>query len=316
MILRTFILVTVSTLALATAAKAGDVDAGGDGPSVFGNVHVSANYMDTSSNGYSNATPSVNFGGKISYEPVGSRFGVQLDLEGMGFAYQWTTPTLPIEGTSTGALSVAHLTFAVNDDFKLGAFGGYETLNQDLTKIIDPTLNYRGQTNLSAASSKLNLGSIGVEALFNLSEEASVQGRIGMMLPQNITQSFTDATTLATTSTYFDITDDKGYLVGFSGRVGLSQAFSMRGDINYFSLQPQSGGYVDHLDTAATGQYIFSSLPLAAYAQAAYQIETSDTSSDINVVTLRTGLTWSFGGPTGTTRGKLFRSAGFGGTLN
>jgi hypothetical protein len=312
---RNFVLAGVCVFAFAGASHAAD-EAVDDDTSVFGNLHLSTDYSDTSSQGYSESVPSVNVGGKISYEPAASQVGVQLDFEGSVYDHAWIKPTLPIEGTSFNGLAVAHLTYAVNDDLKLGAFGGYENATHDITKITDPTYSYLGVTNLLSATNEMNIASFGVEALYIVNDQATVQGRVGVVRPQDAEISVTDATTLAKTTLKFDLTKDSGYEFGLGGRYNLTPQLSLRADANFISILPDDGGYSNRLNTMATGQYVFSSLPIAAYVQGAFQYETSDSGSSYDTYTFRSGVAWSFGGVTPSVRGKLFRSAGYGGIFN
>jgi hypothetical protein len=320
-----FAAVTVALWALAGVAQAADqdivdsqdaVDSNGETEaSVYGNLHLGT-YDDTVSSGGSYTSQVyLNGGAKIAIEPVASPFGLQFDAEGNGSSSAWQLGTPINDGSQTDMLAVAHATFAANDTLKFGIFGGYEDVNIDLTNIKDPFYSFQGVNNLSRASSDFTYGSIGAEALYSMSPDNWVQMRAGFIKPLTGDVSATDRTTGLTQTASGDFSDIKGYEVGVGARFGVFQNFSMRADANFISIQIPSGGSTNDINTLVTGQYTFDGSPFSAYAQIGYERAFTDTFAT-DVIRSRTGITWSFGGPSASTRNKLFRSAGIGGAFN
>jgi hypothetical protein len=320
MVMVRFAMVGVSLMALSGFSWSADFGPrvqNGDDTQFFGNIHISAIENQVTPGGGSSVTfPAINIGGTFSIEPIESNIGLQFDFGGDGYSETWIRPTIPAEGTNTDAMAVIHGTYIVNDDIKVGVFGGTEGINQNLTKITSPTFTFLGQTNLASASNKLKIASFGAEALYSLSPETWIQARAGLVRPMSATTSFTDATTALTTTTSFDLSQDRGYEFGLGYRTGFGSNFSVRADANFISILPSAGGYANRFNTLLTGQYIFDSMPLAAMAQVGYQKETYNSGNNYDDISVSTGLSWSFGGVTDSVRGKLFRSAGYGGDFN
>jgi hypothetical protein len=304
----------LSVVALLPDANAKDAKPQDD-TSVYGNLHLGTFDDTTASGGSYISQVYLNTGAKVAIEPVASPFGLQFDAEGNGSSSVWQFGTPLNDGTQTDVLAVGHGTYAVNDTLKLGIFGGYEDVNTNITNVKDPLYFFQGVNNLSRASSDFTYGSVGAEGLFSISPDSWVQMRAGFIKPLTSAVSATDRTTGLTQTASGDFSQYNGYEVGLGARFGVFENFSMRADANFITIQIPTGGYADDLNTLVTGQYTFDGSPFSAYAQIGYERAFTDTFAS-DIIRSRTGITWSFGGPSDSTRNKLFRSAGFGGVFN
>jgi hypothetical protein len=320
-------LAAVSVFALSAFAQAADYETQQENPPlvgpaddndslVFGNIHASNAYVNSNTNGGSTDFSQGNLGGKVSFEPISSQFGAQVDLDVNAEDLSTLSPAIPAEGTAGEVAGALHGTFAINDDVKIGVFAGFENQSEFLKNITDNTYVFGGATNLSEASSSINFAHFGSEALYVLTSDAWVQGRFGLVKPLSADLSVTDATTGTTSTASIDLTADNGYELGLGGRYGFTPNFSMRDDLSFISLLPESGGYSNVLSNIVTGQYSFDFMPISAYGQLGYQKGFSDSGPSTDLFKARLGLMWSFGGITDTTRGKLFRTSGFDGNFN
>jgi hypothetical protein len=297
----------------AQMAMAGDTMSG-DEAAIFGNLHLSA-YDDV----FVNTNPSTQQigiigGGKVAV-PTQSALGMQFDAEGKYANSGMQFGTTANEGSQYDALLVAHGTFEVNDQLKLGMFGGYENINVNLTNIGSPLFSFRGVNNISKASSEENFMSIGGEALYAFTDENWAQVRVGFVKPTSSKASVTDRTTNITTNAVFDVSQYTGYQIGAGARFGIFDGFSMRADTNLISIIDGTGASITDVNSMLTGQYIFDASPFSVYSQIGYDKTFNATASSDTLYT-RGGVTWSFGGPSHSTKNKLFRSAGFGGVFN
>jgi hypothetical protein len=213
-------------------------------------------------------------------------------------------------------MAALHGTFDINDDLKLGVFGSYERRNIDQTNISDPTYQFDGQANLSAASSDTVTGSLGVEALYQMAPRSWVQGRVGLVKRLSDGSNWVDATTGASTSAHYNVAQDYGYQLGLGARVGVTQNLSLSGDVSFYSILPAAGGYENSFAAVLTGQYDFVDTAVAAYTQFEYQKYFSSAAPSSEGYTVRTGLKWSIGSITNTVRDKLFTSSGGYGHFN
>lgn len=297
----------------ATGAWADDAQPTND-TVVYGNLHLGV-YDDL----YSNTTPLMHQmgligGGKVAIEPSDFPIGLQFDGEGKYSDSNIQSGTTN-KGSQYDALLVAHGTFEVNDQLKLGVFAGYENADVNLTSISSPTYSFYGVSNLSKAASNETYISVGGEALYAFTDDSWAQFRLGFVKPASATLSVTDRTTNITTSAIADVSQFKGYEVGVGARFGLFEHFSLRTDANFISIQNGTGATSSDLNTSVTGQYVFADSPFSIYSQLGYDKFSTPTTSDDTFYT-RGGVTWSFGGPSNTTKNKLFRSAGFHGVSN
>jgi hypothetical protein len=301
-------------LIMSGSVQAGDLDTGNDS-NFFGNIRFALGYQSSSAGGSALSDPYSHVVGKFAIQPVDSRLGIQVDFGGQGEVLNLIRPSLPIDGTYITSNSVAHVSYDVNDDVKLGVFGGFEHHNETLTKVTDPTYSYYGLSNLSKASHNYNAAQLGIEALYAIDPQSWVQGRIGYVQPLSASNSWTDTTGTATLSNSIDLTKDHGFEIGLGARFGITPHVSLRGDTNFYSLALSGGGYEDQLSSLVTAQYIFGSMPLSAYVEGGYNHYFTDAVS-VDTAKVAVGMSWSFGGTTDTVRGKLFRSAGIDGTFN
>ena len=297
----------------ATSAWAGDIQPNDDA-TIYGNLHLGV-YDDI----FVNTNPTLHQlglsgGGKVAIEPSEFPIGLQLDAEDK-YSNSTIQSGTPNQFSQHDALVVAHGTFEVNDQLKLGVFAGYEEINLNLTSISSPTYNFYGLTNLSKAASDHTYMSVGGEALYAFTDDNWAQFRVGFIKPTSATLDVTDRTTNFNASLTADVSQFKGYEVGVGARFGLFDHFSLRTDANFIAIQNATGATTTDFNTLVTGQYVFADSPFSVYSQVGYDKFSTPTTSDDTFYT-RGGVTWSFGGPSNTTKNKLFRSAGFGGVFN
>jgi hypothetical protein len=276
---------------------------------IFGNVHIGVSYSSTSIGNDNLGLPMLNIGGKASFEPADQPIGFQIDLDANYMSLGWLSPSLPAEGSLTNIIAVGHGTYEVNNMFKVGAYGGYEKITIGLTKVTDPTYDFLGETGLAKASVGINVMSGGTEALYTWDGRNSLQARVGIVVPSSIELSATDTAGI-TDSASAPIQGALGVQLGFGIRNDVTDNFSMRADANLTAF-----GNLGFMNTVLTGQYLFEGVPIAASASVGYQSMHSDSDSAGGYMA-RTGLSYSFGGPTETTRGKLFRSSTVMGSFN
>ena len=298
----------------ATSARAGDIQPNDDA-TIYGNLHLGV-YDDM----LVNTNPmlhqlGLSGGGKVAIEPSQFPIGLQLDAEDKYSNSSLQSGTTANQGSQYDALLVAHGTFEVNDQLKLGVFAGYEDVNLDLTSISSPLFNFHGATNLSRAASDYTYMSIGGEALYAFTDDNWAQFRLGFVKPTSGSVNATDRTTSVTSSATLDVSQYKGFEVGIGARFGLFDHFSLRTDANFISVIDGTGAATNDLNALVTGQYAFADSPFAIYSQVGYE-KFFDASASQDTLYTRGGVTWSFGGPSQTTKNKLFRSAGFGGVFN
>ena len=286
-----------------------------DDATVYGNLHLSV-YDDV----FVNTNPLMHQlgligGGKVAIEPSEFPIGLQFDAEGKYSNSSLQSGATANQGSQYDALLVAHATSEVNDQLKLGVFAGYEDVNVNLTSISSPLFNFHGANNLSRAASDFTYMSIGGEALYAFTDDNWAQFRAGFIKPTSGSVNATDRTTNVTSSATLDVSQYKGYEVGVGARFGLFERFSLRTDANFISVIDGTGATANDLNTFVTGQYVFADSPFSIYSQVGYDKSFDATASQDTFYT-RGGVTWSFGGPSHTTKNKLFRSAGFGGVSN
>jgi hypothetical protein len=298
----------------ATVAWAGDIQSNDDA-TFYGNLHLSV-YDDV----FVNTNPLVHQlglsgGGKVAIAPSEFPIGLQFDAEDKYSSSSLQSGTTANQGSQYDALLVAHGTFEVSDQLKLGVFAGYEDVNLNLTSISSPLFNFHGATNLSRAASDFTYMSVGGEALYAFTDDNWAQFRAGFVKPISGSADVTDRTTNVTSSATLDTSQYTGYEVGVGARFGLFDQFSLRADANFISVISGAGAATNDLNALVTGQYVFAESPFSIYSQIGYDKSFDATVSNDTVYT-RGGVTWSFGGPSNTTKNKLFRSAGFGGVFN
>ena len=298
----------------AAVAWAGDIQPNDDA-TIYGNLHLGV-YDDV----FVNSNPLIHQlglsgGGKVAIEPSDFPIGLQFDAEDKYSNSSLQSGTTANQGSQYDALLVAHGTFEVNDQLKLGVFAGYEDVNLDLTSISSPLFNFHGATNLSRAASDFTYMSIGGEALYAFTDDNWAQFRAGFVKPTSGSVNATDRTTNVTSSATLDTSQYTGYEVGIGARIGLFDHFSLRTDANFISVISGTGAATNDLNALVTGQYVFADSPFSIYSQIGYDKSFDATVSNDTLYT-RGGVTWSFGGPSNTTKNKLFRSAGFGGVFN
>ena len=306
------LLISVALLP-ATVAWAGDIQPNDDA-TFYGNLHLGV-YDDL----YANTNPLLHQmgligGGKVAIEPSEFPIGLQIDAEGK-YSNSSIQSGTGNQFSQYDALLVAHGTFEVNDQLKLGVFAGYEDVNINVTSISSPTYNFYGLSNLSRAASSETYMSVGGEALYAFTDDNWAQVRAGFVKPTSVTLDLTDRTSNISASLVADVSQFKGYEVGVGARFGLFDHFSLRADANFISIQNATGATSTDLNTLVTGQYVFANSPFSVYSQVGYDKFSDPTSSQDTVYT-RGGVTWSFGGPSNTTKNKLFRSAGYRGVSN
>lgn len=306
------LLVSVALLP-ATGVWAGDIHPNDDA-TFYGNLHLGV-YDDV----FVNTSPLMHQmgligGGKVAIEPPDFPVGLQIDAEGK-YSNSTIQPGTANQFSQYDTLFVAHGTFELDDQLKLGVFAGYEDVNLNYTNIPSPTYNFHGLTNLSKASSEQTYMSIGGEALYAFTDNNWAQIRAGFVKPVSATLDVTDRTTSIDASLSADVSQFKGYEIGVGARFGVFDQFSLRADANFISIQNAVGATENDLNTLVTGQYVFANSPISIYSQVGFNKQYDDTTSEDTLYT-RGGVTWSFGGPSQTTKNKLFRSAGFGGIIN
>jgi hypothetical protein len=297
----------------ATVAWAGDIQPNDDA-TFYGNLHLGV-YDDV----FVKTNPLLHQlgfigGGKVAIEPSDFPIGLQIDAEGKYSNSSIQTGTAG-QFSQYDALLVAHGTFEVDDHWKFGVFAGYEDVNLNLTSISSPLVNFYGATNLSRATSDFTYLSVGGEALYAFTDDNWAQFRVAYIKPTSASLSATDRTTNVTSSLSPDVSQMNGYEVGVGARFGLFDHFSLRTDANFISIQNATGATASEFNALVTGQYVFANSPFSIYSQVGYEKPFDPTVSEGTFYT-RGGVTWSFGGPSRTTKNKLFRSAGIGGVIN
>jgi hypothetical protein len=311
----TVVAVLIATSGLARGAFAQDAEQQPDEAIVYGNLHLGTYddiFVDTNP-----LTQQVGLeaGGKIAIAPLESPFGFQFDAEGNGTSSNLQAGGSVNTGTQTDLLAVAHGTYALSDQVKFGAFGGFEEINRDITSpagSLPPIPLASGPVRLQ---SDFTYGSVGVEGLYAFTPENWMQARAGFIKPMTGKATVTLTNTGLSSTANGDYSQYTGFEIGLGARFGLAPNFSLRTDANFISIQKPTGGYTNDLNTLVTGQYAFNNSPLSLYAQVGYE-RAYDNLSATDILRSRGGITWSFGGPTESTKSKLFRSAGFGGVFN
>ncbi len=273
---------------------------------VYGNVSLG---VETSFNFLGDETvilPSVHVGGKFSYEPSQSPFGLQLDADYGLTEFDWISPNVGAEGNIQDFVGVLHATYAMNDGLKLGSYLGFERFSIGLDSIDPDALN----DSTVEADAAVNIWQAGVEALMSFDDANSLQMRVGISNPYSIKLSARDST--GTESESFNDSDNDIFALqaGLSHRMGVTQNVSFRTDVNYTEVITSDAPNIGVLNFLGTMTYAFDTMPLALSAAGGYGIVFADGESE-DAWLAKAKLSWSFGGEPNGVRGKLFRSVNF-----
>ena len=297
----------IAFLAMTGAASAGDLRPSIDdqGTEYFGNVFIGAG-IETgrvpavpSGVGIDVQIPRVDFGGKFAFDPVDGSTGFQLDANGaysdMGLAFGTNT----VSGSVIKGEAMAHITHGFNDHFKFGGFFGVESQNLTFNSTTNPGLSRV----LNADAS-----TIGVEGLYVFSDQTWLQGHVGLVDMNYLS----DVNTMKTPNFSSTVSDffgaHLGYGAGASVNHTFNQNFGVRGDIAYTNFTANAvNPNFDILSTKATLQYTMDTMPLT-FAISAGHDSTSWYTDGGGSYNGDLKIQWSFGGPSEGTRGKLFRT--------
>jgi hypothetical protein len=278
---------TVIAVLLATAAPvaAADMDDAAMQGGWFGNVHVGEQSYFDRVNNEDIWLPSVNIGGKLAYESDESPWGVQGDIDLDYADFSWLRPKA--SAGAGGILSVdsaSHLTYRTSEYSKIGVYGG-----SSLIAIDD-----------GADTLELHSASLGVEGLTTINEQTWIQGRVGLLDPYLFELDGADSE--------LDIFDEIwGGNIGGSIHHAFSSNISARAMANFAYLGIERGDDAQIYSVGAAGNYTFDTMPLSIGMSVGYSALYVDNVKT-GGVTLGSSLTYSFGGPSQGSTGKLFSS--------
>ncbi len=311
-----------SLLALSNAAFAADQDyfdtdySGLDGFS--GNVHGGMRTLIDSGNEDVIVVPELRLGTKVAYEPAGSNFGVQFDLEYGGIPLSAVKPAIGASGSISDLLGVAHATFDYNDFVKFGIYGGLERLSVNVSDLDEDLLADLVTVDPGSveASVKANMWQGGVEALVAVDDTSWMQIRAGVVDPYKLSASAKTATGAETGSISDSDNDLIGLQFGLGYRTALGENWSMRADMNYTKFLVSGASDISLWNWLATSQYSFDTVPVAWTASVGYLSASSGGDTDGAFIG-RSSLIWTFGDAhPGGTRGKLFKAVNYQGDIN
>jgi len=295
----------------ASLAMAGDADPQESTGNFYGNLHGSVGFEDAIS-GTTAFVPYLNVGGKIAYDQDPGSFGSQFDAEYNYSDASWFNTLATGAVANFGALdTAAHLTYIVDQDRKVGLYTGYSSLGLNAKNPNAPNISLGSQQNLQELDTTAGYMGLGVEAMFALSDQTSMQVRAAI-LQQVYTSLTTDTGTGPTTSSgYNPFSGPLGFSVAASASHYFTPNISARADANYaqFNLSSTNSN-LSLYNAALTGQYNFDSMPLSLGTTAGYG-GVAANGSWINDWSLSARATLSFGGPPQGVKGRLFRSGLF-----
>jgi hypothetical protein len=288
------------TVLLTTSALATDLDEASEAGGYYGNLHASLD-IEGATTTPAVFIPYLNFGGKVAYDSGPGTFGSQFDADLNYTDLSWISPTITSESVAIAMVdTAAHLTYTVNENNKVGFFGGVSTL----------TLSTASATGTNSGSLTAGLIGVGIEDIAALSDETSIQVRAAILDPAYISGTFDDGTG-PQSATVFLNTGVLGYSVMGGLSHHITNNISARADLSYASF---SGGILSSniavYNGALTGQYTFDTMPMSLGVTAGYG-GVGLGSVSANDFSLGAKATYSFGGPSSGVTGKLFRSGLF-----
>jgi hypothetical protein len=242
----------------------------------------------------------VNAGGKVAYDPAESGLGFQLDLNSNYSDWSWITPARSVSGPIYNAEGIAHATYGVNDNLKLGAYAGYGQTNLNMNSTV-----------ISGAYVSMLVGATtaGVEGLYSLSDHTWAQGHIAVTDLNYVGAIASDGTTIVSGSTTDLLSKNLGYGLGGSLHHSFNQNWSARGEAAYTHFGPQIlTNSVDLLSTRATVQYAMDSFPVTVAYGLGYD-SSSWMPGGNGGFTSDLKFQWMFGDGAPGVRGKMFRTS-------
>lgn len=291
---------------------ADDVAAGG----VYGNVHASAFGSFSGVGNNSAKIPGFTIGGKIAGDSNYSPWGWQVDGDYSYSDFNWISPSIDdVNGHISASDSAAHLTYRPNGTSKLGLYAGYGTINLTVEDTSGGTFDLFDDTGLTEASVTLGMAGIGIEGLTELNDSTWVQGRLGLVDPIYLSATINDGTTKSSDSATDILGENIGATVGASLHHRLTDNINLRAEGSYVLFGAASDAKINILSVAAGANYNFGALPLSLGVTGGYSFMDVDGSSS-DGFSASTKLTYSFGGPSVGSTGKLFRSGAIGLTPN
>jgi hypothetical protein len=271
-------------LATTAPVAAADMDDTGTSGGYFGNWHVGAStYIDNIEDN-DIWVPSLNVGGKLAYESGESNWGWQVDADLDYSNFNWVSPNISATGYIMNWDNAAHMTYRTSDTGKVGFYGAL------------------ANTEIKVDGDRLNVTSLGlgVEGLTTISDTTWIQGRVGLYDPMYV--SLTGA---GSETDFFG--DLIGATVGGSVHHAFTSNVSGRLMANYTYLGVSDAADVHAISLGAAVNYTFDSMPLSVGVNAGYTEAAVSDFSD-GGLTVGSSLTYSFGGPSQGSTGKLFSS--------
>jgi hypothetical protein len=243
---------------------------------LFGNFHVGASTYFDSIDGDDVWVPAVNIGGKVGYESEVSPWGWQADIDYSHSEFDWVKPSVGIDGHINSVDTAGHLTYRTSDASKIGIYAGYATIGLQEDGVGNALIGSMG---------------IGVEGLTTI-----------IYVRASGVGSATDV-----------LGDVVGGTIGGSVHHAFTQNISAKLAANYTYIGSSDDVDSHVVSVGAVGRYTFSSMPLSLSTSVGYSnIDVEGLS--IGGFTAGNSITYSFGGPSSGSTGKLFNSGvlGFG----
>jgi hypothetical protein len=286
------IALTATAVALLTTttsfARAADQDEV-VGDKIYGNLRLNTHSYLDKIGGTDVLSGSLGFGGKVAYESGSSYWGYQADIDIDSFDSAWMEPVPAAAGSLTVYDMALHATYRSSETGKVGAYLGFVYADSAF-----------GGPGFGASRSL----ALGVEGLSMVSESTWVQGRIGVYDPifVNITGAGSQTDLIG---------DAIGGTVGASVHHAWNSNFSTRVAANLTYVAVSGAADQQILTIGANGNYTFDSMPVSVGLSAGYS-EFDLGGEAPGGITLGSNLTWSFGGPSIGSTGKLFSGGALG----
>jgi hypothetical protein len=305
--------VLAGNVALATDLDAApDVAAGG----YYGNVHggVFGGFSDI--DGDSIRIPGITLGAKIAHDFENSPWGWQVDGDYSYVDAAWVSPSIDdVDGHLSTTDSAAHLTYRPTTTTKFGLYGGYGTITLGVEDSSGGTFDLFDDTGLTEASVTLGIAGVGVEGLMEFNDSSWVQGRAGLVDMVYLSATVSDGVTTTSGSDTDFLGDDIGAAASASIHHRFGYNIVARAEASYMALSVASDADINLLGLAVGANYVFDSMPLSLGVTGSYNRLSVDGASGDGYAA-STKLTYSFGGPSSGSTGKLFRSGAVGLTPN
>jgi hypothetical protein len=280
----------------------------------YGNLQAGGFVGIDSAGSKSVQIPGVQLSGKFAYDKTESPWGWQADGNWSYVELGWIKPSIDeVDGHFAAADSALHLTYRPTTTSKLGLFAGYSNLSFGVEDSSGGTFDLFDDVGLVSAEINLGSGAVGVEALQSFSDQTWIQGRVAFVDPMNVKLTASDGVTTDSESGSDLFGDIIGGMAGASLHHAFTQNISARAEATYLGLHARDAGNLAVVNVALTGNYTFENMPLSLGVSGGYASLIADGEST-DSFTASTKLTWSFGGPSQGSSGKLFRggSLGFG----